>query len=179
MLGLSRMCWSQESKMHFGYNSFINKHCLNKWKTRVLLQWAPTPTWMWWSSWNKYQTSHQIELEFAYQTIQGPRRYGECEEKLRWFNQKRGFIINIKDLPEDEQVAIKETKPNIYIPNSIAWKQKSHSTKVKICWDSSWKSAKEAPPINGLLQTGSATYSMVKTLLMFRIKKFRILADVS
>ena len=65
---------------------------------------------------------------------------------------KRGFITELVDLPKDEQLHI-AANVRVYIPNSVAWKSQSHSTKVRICWDLSRKTGK-SPPLNASVDEG-------------------------
>ena len=47
-----------------------------------------------------------------------------------------GFIKKLKDLPKEVQEEI-NADVNHYIPNTIAFKETSASTKIRICWESS------------------------------------------
>ena len=90
---------------------------------------------------------------------------------------KRGFITELCNLPISEQESIGD-KVNIFIPNTVAYKSQSHSTKVRICWDLSRKTG-GCPPLNAQLMRGSAVFSMTRTLVAWRLRKYGISADVS
>ena len=52
---------------------------------------------------------------------------------------EKEFVVRLEDHPQDERLAITSQEQKIFIPNSIFWKEKSHSTKVRVCWDASIK----------------------------------------
>ena len=64
-----------------------------------------------------------------------------------------------------------------FIPNSIAYKETSASTKCRICWDSS-RSSKESSSLNSILLKGTSEYSVVKMLVRFRENKIGVSADI-
>jgi hypothetical protein len=65
-----------------------------------------------------------------------------------------------------------------YIPNAVACKGDSHSTKVRICWDATRRTG-HGTPLNSQLLRGTSTYSMTKSLLFFRRGKFALSCDIS
>ena len=67
-----------------------------------------------------------------------------------------GFIKKLKDLPKEVQEEI-NADVNHYIPNTIAFKETSASTKTRICWDSS-RSSKQSASLNSVLMKGAAEY---------------------
>ena len=79
-----------------------------------------------------------------------------------------GFIKKLKDLPKDVQEEI----------NTIAYKETSASTKVRICWDSS-RTSKQSASLNSVLLKGAAEYSVVKMLICFREDWYGISADIT
>ena len=66
----------------------------------------------------------------------------------------------------------------VFIPNSVAYKSSSHSTKIRICWDASRKTG-PGVPLNAQLMRGAAAYSMTKTLVCWRRGKYGLTCDVS
>ena len=91
---------------------------------------------------------------------------------------KNRFIIPLQDLPQDQQDHITNNPIMLYIPNSVAYKSTSHSTKIRICWDATRKTG-NGTPLNTQLMRGSSTYSMTKSLLFFRKGKFALSCDIS
>ena len=90
--------------------------------------------------------------------------------------QKAGFIMKLKDLPEDEQERLNADFKH-FIPTSIAFKETSASTKCRICWDSS-RASKESCSLNSILLKGTSEYSVVKMLVRFRENFFGVSADI-
>ena len=90
--------------------------------------------------------------------------------------QKAGFIVKLKDLPEDEQERLNADFKH-FIPTSIAFKETSASTKCRICWDSS-RTSKESCSLNSILLKGTSEYSVVKMLVRFRENLFSVSADI-
>ena len=88
-----------------------------------------------------------------------------------------GFIKKLKDLPKEVQEEI-NTDMKHYIPNTIAYKETSASTKVRICWDSS-RTSKQSASLNSVLLKGAAEYSVVKMLIRFREDRYGISADIT
>ena len=88
------------------------------------------------------------------------------------------FIIPFHDLPLNVQEEIEGGGPQVFIPNSIAWKEKSHSTKTRLCFDASRQSP-GCSALNSLLLKGSSNYNIVKTLVFFCLKKFAVASDAS
>ena len=80
---------------------------------------------------------------------------------------KNGFITPLKNLPEDIQESIRNNSIQHFIPNTMAYKDSSHSTKVRICWDATRRTGQGAA-LNSQLLRGISTYSMTKSLLHFR-----------
>ena len=76
------------------------------------------------------------------------------------------FIKKLKDLPKDIKDEINSDFKH-FIPTTVAFKETSTSTKVRICWDSSHQS-KESTALNSVLLKGSAEYSVAKMLIRFR-----------
>ena len=74
--------------------------------------------------------------------------------------QGAGFIVKLKDLPENEQERLNSDFKH-FIPTSIAFKETSASTKCRICWDSS-RNSKESNSLNSILLKGTSEYSVVK-----------------
>ena len=66
----------------------------------------------------------------------------------------------------------------LYIPNSVAYKSTSHSTKIRICWDATRKTG-NGTPLNTQLMRGSSTYSMTKSLLFFGRGRFALSCNIS
>ena len=90
---------------------------------------------------------------------------------------ERGFVVALKNLSEEQQKNIKN-KTMLFIPNSVAYKSSSHSTKIRICWDASRKTG-AGVPLNAQLMRGAAVYSMTRTLICWRRGKFGLTCDVS
>ena len=59
-----------------------------------------------------------------------------------------GFIIKLEDLSKEDQDEINNNTKH-YIPNAIAFKETSASTKTRICWDSS-RSSKQSASLNSV-----------------------------
>jgi hypothetical protein len=93
---------------------------------------------------------------------------GDAEEISKSYNEliKNKFIIPLEDLPKEQYDHISKSKVRNYIPNAVAYKSDSHSTKVRICWDATRLTGKGSP-LNSQLMRGTSTYSMTKSLLMF------------
>ena len=89
---------------------------------------------------------------------------------------EQGFIKRLRNLPREIQDYL-NAHPKHYIPTSIAIKETSASTKVRICWDSS-RTSIESKPLNSFLLKGSAEYSVCKMLVRFRENKFGVAAGV-
>ena len=90
--------------------------------------------------------------------------------------QKAGFIARLEDLPEETQKRLNEDVKH-YIPNSIAYKETSASTKCRICWGSS-RCSKESSSLNSILMKGTPESSVVKMLVRFRENKIGVSADI-
>ena len=90
--------------------------------------------------------------------------------------QKVGFIARLEDLPEETQKCLNGDFKH-FIPNSIAYKETSASTKCRICWDSS-RSSKESSSLNSILLKGTSEYSVVKMQVRFRENKIGVSADI-
>ena len=69
---------------------------------------------------------------------------------------KNKFIVPLRDLPQDQQDHITNNPIMLYIPNSVAYKSTSHSTKIRICWDATRKTG-DGTPLNTQLMHGSST----------------------
>ena len=82
----------------------------------------------------------------------------------------------MNDLPKDIQEEINADFKH-FIPTTVAYKETSASTKVRICWDSS-RQSKEASSLNSVILKGSAEYSVVKMLVRFRENRFGVSADI-
>ena len=63
---------------------------------------------------------------------------------------KNKFIIPLQDLPQDQRNHITNSPIMLYIPNSVAYKSTSHSTKIRICWDATRKTG-NGTPLNTLM----------------------------
>ena len=79
---------------------------------------------------------------------------------------KNGFIAPLNALPDDIQAYIHNNSIQHFIPNTMAYKDSSHSTKVRICWDATRRTGQGAA-LNSQLLRGISTYSMTKSLLHF------------
>ena len=88
-----------------------------------------------------------------------------------------GFMAKLEDLPKKVQDEINSNTRH-FIPNTIAYKETSASTKTRICWDSS-RSSKQSASLNSILMKGAAEYSVIKMLVKFRENRFGISADIS
>ena len=73
------------------------------------------------------------------------KRVKQEMEKL----MKQGFIKSLKDLPQETQKR-SNSGPKRFILTSIAYKETSASTKVRICWDLS-RQSKEYKTLNSFL----------------------------
>ena len=108
------------------------------------------------------------------------RPFNETEEISTSYNDliKNGFIAPLKGLPEEVQASICKKNIQHFIPNTIAYKDSSHSTKVRICWDATRRTGPGAA-LNCQLLKGVSTYSMTKSLLHFRRGAFGLSCDIS
>ena len=77
-----------------------------------------------------------------------------------------------------QQDYIRNNPIQLYIPNAVAYKGDSHSTKVRICWDATRKTG-PGTPLNTQLMRGTSSYSMTKSLLFFRRGRFALSCDIS
>ena len=86
------------------------------------------------------------------------RPINETEEISTSYNDllKNCFISPLKDLPEDVQASICKKNIQHFIPNTIAYKDSSHSTKVRICWDATRRTGPGAA-LNSQLLRGVST----------------------
>ena len=125
-----------------------------------------------------YEAVNQANIKLLQQLQK--RGAGDAEEISKSYNEliKNKFIIPIEDLPQDQQNYIKTSKIKNYIPNAVAYKSDSHSTKVRICWDAT-RITGHGSPLNSHLMRGTSTYSMTKSLLLFRRGKFALSCDIS
>ena len=67
-----------------------------------------------------------------------------------------GFLVKLEDLSKEVQDEINSNTRH-FIPNTIAYKESSASTKTRICWDSS-RSSKQSASLNSILMKGAAEY---------------------
>ena len=105
---------------------------------------------------------------------------GDAEEVSKSYNElvKNKFIVPLKELPQAQQDYIRNNPIQLYIPNAVAYKGDSHSTKVRICWDATRKTG-PGTPLNIQLMRGTSSYSMTKSLLFFRRGRFALSCDIS
>ena len=125
---------------------------------------------------SNYDAVNQANIKLLQQLKK--RDAGDAAEISKSYNEllKNKFIIPLDDLPQDQQNYILNNKIQHYIPNAVAYKGDSHSTKVRICWDA--RTGKGAP-LNSQLMRRTSTYSMTKSLLFFRRGKFALSCDIS
>ena len=90
--------------------------------------------------------------------------------------QQAGFIVKLKDLPEEDQKRLNEDFKH-FIPTCIAFKETLASTKCGICWDNS-RNSKDWSSLSSILLKGTSEYSVVKMLVRFRENKFGVSADI-
>ena len=88
-----------------------------------------------------------------------------------------GFLAKLEDLSKEVQDEINSNTRH-FIPNTIAYKESSASTKTRICWETS-RSSKQSASLNSILMKGAAEYSVIKMLVKFRENRFGISADIS
>ena len=88
----------------------------------------------------------------------------------------RDFIIERDQMPADIKNNILSSPVQYFIPQSIAYKDTSHSTKVRVCWDST--RTRKGSSLNSLLMTGSTSYSMTRLIILWRRGKFALSTDI-
>jgi hypothetical protein len=112
---------------------------------------------------SNYDAVNQANIKLLQQLKK--RDAGDAEEISKSYNEliKNKFIVPLEDLPQDQQDYIINNKIQHYIPNAVAYKGDSHSTKVRICWDATRRTGHGAP-LNSQLMRGTSTYSMTKSL---------------
>ena len=125
-----------------------------------------------------YESVNQANIKLLEQLRK--KNNGDAEDIAQSYNDlvKHRFIIPIKELPKEQQDYINKSQVKNYIPNAVAYKSDSHSTKIRICWDGTRVTGKGST-LNSQLMRGLSTYSMTKSLLMFRRGKFALSCDIS
>ena len=91
---------------------------------------------------------------------------------------KRGFVVNIKDLTDEEKELLDRTDLGYYLPTSIVFKPDSLSTPCRVCLDASAATPRGAS-LNALMVKGDVRLSMPRLLHTFRADKVAVAGDLS
>ena len=98
--------------------------------------------------------------------------------------QDNGFLIKTSKLPfgsgNDGLQTDIITNKNIHVtPKTFVKKLSSTSTKLRVAWDASRTTTQNKFSLNDILLGGIPQYSLVKTLLNWRLKKVAVSTDIS
>jgi hypothetical protein len=98
---------------------------------------------------SNYDRVNQANIKMLQQLKKNP---GDAEEVSKNYNKliKNKFIIPLEELPQDQQDYIMNNPIQHYIPNAVAYKGDSPSTKVRICWDATRRTGPGTPSTHSL-----------------------------
>jgi len=77
----------------------------------------------------------------------------------------RDYVTTVQDLPAEDQHLVSNSHVRHYMAQTVAYKEYSHSTKMRICWDALRESQKKS--INLSLQKEYMNFSCSKNSLLF------------
>ena len=101
------------------------------------------------------------------------------EEVLRSFRKltDKNFIIRLDQLEHSERVLI-DSKRKYYIPFTIAYKESSASTPVRLCFDASRKTS-SGKSLNEILPRGKFDLALDRLAVNFALRQIALVGDIS